>query len=97
MILLLEIVLTIVSAILAVPALILFVEIVFALTYRRGAAPSRGLRPRVAVLMPAHDEASGIGQSLQNLLPQLLPADRLLVIADNCSDDTASMATAAGA
>lgn len=97
MILLLEIVLTLVSAILVAPALILFAEIMFALTYRRGASQPQGLRPKVAVLMPAHDEATGIRQSLQNLLPQLLPADRLIVIADNCSDDTASMAAAAGA
>jgi cellulose synthase/poly-beta-1,6-N-acetylglucosamine synthase-like glycosyltransferase len=97
MILLLDIVLTTVAAILAIPALILFAEIMFAFGYRRGAAQPAGLRPRVAVLMPAHDEATGIGQSLQNLRPQLLPADRLVVIADNCADDTARIAAAAGA
>jgi cellulose synthase/poly-beta-1,6-N-acetylglucosamine synthase-like glycosyltransferase len=94
---LLALVLTVISAIVAVPALILFVEIMFAFTYRRGVAPPAGLRPKVAILMPAHDEATGIRQSLQNLLPQLLPTDRLVVIADNCADDTASMAAAAGA
>jgi cellulose synthase/poly-beta-1,6-N-acetylglucosamine synthase-like glycosyltransferase len=97
MILLLDIVLTMVSAVLAVPALILFTEVVSALLYRPGAARPQGLRPKVAVLMPAHDEATGIRQSLENLLSQLLPGDRLLVVADNCSDDTASIAAAAGA
>ncbi len=97
MILLLDIALTLVSAILAVPALILFAEVLFALRHRRGSAQPPGLRPKVAVLMPAHDEASGIRQSLHNLLPQLLPADRLIVIADNCSDETAGIAAAAGA
>ena len=97
MILLLDIVLTTISAVLAVPALILFTEITFALLYRRGNAHPQGLRPKVAVLMPAHDEATGIRQSLENLLPQLLPGDRLLVVADNCSDDTACIAAAAGA
>jgi cellulose synthase/poly-beta-1,6-N-acetylglucosamine synthase-like glycosyltransferase len=97
MILLLDIVLTVISAVLTVPALILFMEIVFALLYRPGAPRPQGRRPTVAVLMPAHDEATGIRQSLENLLPQLLPGDRLLVVADNCSDDTASIAVAAGA
>jgi cellulose synthase/poly-beta-1,6-N-acetylglucosamine synthase-like glycosyltransferase len=97
MILLLDIVLTIISAIVALPALILFAEIMFAFTYRRSASQPQAVRPKVAILMPAHDEATGIGQSLQDLLPQLLPSDRLVVIADNCSDDTASVAAAAGA
>ncbi|HEY4339880.1 MAG TPA: glycosyltransferase family 2 protein [Steroidobacteraceae bacterium] len=97
MIVLLGFILAIVSAILTLPALILFAEIMSTLGYRRDISQPRGPRPKVAVLMPAHDEAGGIRQSLQNLLPQLLPTDRLVVIADNCSDDTASIATAAGA
>ena len=97
MILVVSIVLTVISVLLAVPALILFVQTVCALTYRRGAAQPQGLRPKVAVLMPAHDEATGIRQSLENLRPQLLPGDRLVVVADNCSDDTAAIAAAAGA
>jgi cellulose synthase/poly-beta-1,6-N-acetylglucosamine synthase-like glycosyltransferase len=99
MIVLLDILLTLIAVLLAVPALILFAEIVAALSYRGGAARPAGqsLRPKVAVLMPAHDEATGILQALHNLLPLLLPTDRLVVIADNCSDDTASIAAAAGA
>jgi cellulose synthase/poly-beta-1,6-N-acetylglucosamine synthase-like glycosyltransferase len=97
MILMLDILLTMISTLLAVPALLLFAEIVFALMYRGGAARPQGPRPKVAVLMPAHDEATGILQALDNLLPLLLPTDRLVVIADNCSDDTARIAAAAGA
>ncbi len=94
---LLEIVLLLISGLLAIPALTLFAEVSLAVVYRRGTRPSPGRRPRVAVLMPAHDEAGGISQSLHSVLPQLLPTDRLVVIADNCSDDTAATATAAGA
>jgi cellulose synthase/poly-beta-1,6-N-acetylglucosamine synthase-like glycosyltransferase len=54
-------------------------------------------RPRTAVLIPAHNEAACIGTTLQALQPQLLPGDRLLVVADNCSDETADVARAAGA
>src|SRR5579862_5621655 len=97
MIFLLDAVLTAIAVVLAIPALVLFAEILSALLYRPRAPAAQNLRPTVAVLMPAHDEAVGIRQSLQNLLPQLLPADRLVVIADNCSDDTAAIAAAAGA
>jgi glycosyltransferase involved in cell wall biosynthesis len=38
-----------------------------------------------------------IAGSLRSILPQLAEADRLLVVADNCSDDTAAIATAEGA
>ncbi len=97
MIFLIDIILLVMSALLAVPALVLFAEVLFALLYRPGTSPAAGPRPKIAVLMPAHDEATGIRQSLQNLLPQLLPGDRLVVIADNCSDDTAEIAATAGA
>ena len=51
----------------------------------------------LAVLMPAHDEAAGISSAIGALLPQLRKNDRLIVIADNCSDDTAAVARASGA
>ena len=60
-------------------------------------APSGALRPRAAVLMPAHNEAAGIADALDAVRPQLRSDDRLLVVADNCSDDTAAVAAAAGA
>ena len=52
---------------------------------------------RLAVLVPAHDEATGIAATLQSVLPQLHSGDRVLVVADNCSDDTAAIARALGA
>ena len=52
---------------------------------------------KVAVLMPAHNEASTITPVLEGIQQQLRPQDTLLVIADNCSDDTASVARATGA
>lgn len=54
-------------------------------------------RPRFAVLVPAHNESTGITPTLQAIVPQLTEADRLLVIADNCDDDTAAVARLAGA
>ncbi|MBD1915399.1 MULTISPECIES: glycosyltransferase family 2 protein [Cyanophyceae] len=51
----------------------------------------------LAVLVPAHNEAEGIAATLATILPQLRPSDRLLVIADNCTDATADAARQAGA
>jgi cellulose synthase/poly-beta-1,6-N-acetylglucosamine synthase-like glycosyltransferase len=51
------------------------------------------------VIVPAHNEAEGIGQTISNLRQLAWPADlfRVIVIADNCTDDTARVARAAGA
>lgn len=53
--------------------------------------------PRVAVLVPAHNESVGLVATLADARSQLRPSDRLLVVADNCSDDTAEVARAEGA
>jgi cellulose synthase/poly-beta-1,6-N-acetylglucosamine synthase-like glycosyltransferase len=56
-----------------------------------------GKRPRIAVLVPAHNEEAGITSTITSVLNQLQAGDRLLVVADNCSDKTAEVAGAAGA
>ncbi|MDR7092352.1 glycosyltransferase family 2 protein [Hydrogenophaga laconesensis] len=53
--------------------------------------------PSTVVLMPAHDEAEIIESMVKQAL-QVLPAGgRLLLVADNCTDDTAARARSAGA
>jgi len=81
----------------AVPVAVLLVQALMA--FPRGAAPaaSTGRRPRIAVLVPAHNESGGITATLDSLRPQLVAGDRILVVADNCSDDTAAVATLGGA
>jgi len=49
------------------------------------------------VLVPAHNESAGIIPTLTDARSQLRVTDRLLVVADNCSDDTAQVARAEGA
>ena len=54
-------------------------------------------RPRAAVIVPAHDAAATIDACLAALRPQLAGGDRLIVVADNCRDDTAARARSGGA
>lgn len=64
---------------------------------RRGPSVESGEAPSFIVVMPAHDEAAGIEASARAALAQLRGGDELLVVADNCSDDTAARARALGA
>ncbi len=54
-------------------------------------------RPRTAVLIPAHNEADHIALVVQEAQKQLGKDDKLIVIADNCQDDTAEIARSVGA
>ena len=79
------------------PVWVLFVQVLLASLPVRSLAPAQGSRPRVAVLVPAHNESTLIVATLNSILPQLLAGDRLVVVADNCTDDTAALARAVGA
>ena len=93
------VVLLILAGVVAVPAFVLLMQVAVAVFTRPAPpqAPSDAAGPSVAILMPAHNEAAGITTAIASVLPQLRPGDRLLVVADNCSDDTAGVARAAGA
>lgn len=56
-------------------------------------------RSRLVVLVPAHDEELLVGRVVGSLLSQTYPRDlfKVIVIADNCSDETREVALAAGA
>ena len=58
-------------------------------------APDRPLR--LTVLIPAHDEEAIIGSTLRSLQQQSTHPDRVVVIADNCTDRTAEIAREHGA
>lgn len=79
------------------PVCVLFVQVLLAWLPARSLPSAKSSRPRVAVLVPAHNESSVIVATLKTIGPQLLEWDRLLVVADNCADDTAALARAAGA
>ena len=75
----------------------LLAEVLAGVARGSGAADRSERAGALAVLVPAHDEAGVIGATLASIAPQLREGDTLLVVADNCADDTAAIARAAGA
>lgn len=87
------------AIVLFVPVCVFSLEVAAAvfLADRDYSVPSNLRRSGVAVVIPAHNESLGLLPTLNDIKPQLAGKDRLLVVADNCSDDTAAVARAAGA
>ncbi len=86
------------ALILLVPVLVIFIECAASLfPLQRKRWDSSVIQPKIAVLVPAHNEAAVIRPTLQALLSQLSSSDRLVVIADNCTDETANIARQTGA
>ncbi|BAM02567.1 glycosyltransferase family 2 protein [Phycisphaera mikurensis] len=83
----------------SVPMLVFVVECLAALTPppRRAVEANPQARPSLGVIVPAHNEELTLAESLAALIPQLWPGDRVVVVADNCTDRTAAIARAAGA
>ncbi len=79
------------------------ISMFFALQCVLGVFPNRSktatssARPPAALLVPAHNEEGNIMAVLNSLKPQVQQHDRIIVVADNCSDRTAELALGAGA
>jgi cellulose synthase/poly-beta-1,6-N-acetylglucosamine synthase-like glycosyltransferase len=59
--------------------------------------PSRAIhRGEVAVIVPARNEREQIGSTLLALQNQTRPSNKIIVVANNCTDDTAEIALACG-
>ena len=99
----LSVLLWLLLALVALPVLVLALQVGAAWPRRSDGLPLQmpsapeGQAPRIAVLVPAHDEAVVIARTVQRLRAALTPHDVLCVVADNCSDDTARLARDAGA
>jgi cellulose synthase/poly-beta-1,6-N-acetylglucosamine synthase-like glycosyltransferase len=92
-----ELAFALVGLLLALPVLTLFLQLLMAMPRGRQSKVPEGARRRVAVLVPAHNEELGIGDTLNSIHRQLETGDRLVVVADNCSDRTAEVARQHGA
>ena len=92
-----EILLILLTVALLLPASVFFMQVLSALSPRRTQPMPVGRRPAVAIIVPAHNESLLIAHTLHSIRAQLTADDRLLVVADNCTDDTARIAAEAGA
>jgi cellulose synthase/poly-beta-1,6-N-acetylglucosamine synthase-like glycosyltransferase len=86
-----------VGLIFAVPVLTLFMQVIMTLPRQSKTKIPAGRRPHVAVLIPAHNEQEVIEKTLLSISNQLMAGDRVIVVADNCSDRTADIARQFGA
>lgn len=85
-----------VLALLAVPVITFSFQILIAILpgYKNKTwGPSNA---NIAILIPAHNESSGIQDTLQSIKAHATQNTRIVVIADNCSDNTAEVARNAG-
>jgi cellulose synthase/poly-beta-1,6-N-acetylglucosamine synthase-like glycosyltransferase len=87
------------AALLTIPVAAFLIEIIAAIAPPRRAYPASHSRrdQRVTVVVPAHNESTALLPTLADIKTQIHVNDRLLVVADNCSDDTAAVAATAGA
>ena len=85
----------------SIPAGLAVYQLVLAVAAFRYRPPAALDAPsmRIAVLVPSHDEEASVARCVGSLLDQRYPHDlfTVIVIADNCTDETASVARAAGA
>ena len=85
--------------ILAIPVSVLLIQVLASLFWltRNNEIATLDNLSSIAVIVPAHNESVGIIRTIKSILPQLKHNDQLIVIADNCSDDTANIASDLGA
>ncbi len=84
------------ALVIGVPLLVFTIELLVGLL--PGSPPrSRAAVGNVAMLIPAHNESGGIAAMLDALRQVAPQGTRILVVADNCSDETAAIARGLGA
>jgi hypothetical protein len=96
-----SIVVVAVLSIVALPATAacLYLLALTCLSRRPAAAPAASKQIFFDIIVPAHDEAAGIGKTIASLQRLSWPSSRyrIVVVADNCADATASISREAGA
>ncbi len=82
-----------ISCLIIIPCLVLFIECLMSLF---SPLKTSEIKPEdnfdFKILIPAHNEETVIKTTLNSLLPQVDSPDKIIVIADNCSDETAAIA-----
>jgi len=93
----LDVVFLILICLVAVPVIVFAVEVSLALLPNRAVYATSEVCPKIAVLVPAHNEERVIQKTLSHIQEQLSSEDRLIVVADNCDDMTVDISKEFGA
>lgn len=99
----LELLLLLLITALTLPVLVLLVQVIASLFSLKRIKPSQVSYANisVAVIVPAHNESLGIATTILSILPQLESSNplqnQLIVVADNCTDDTVEISRQLGA
>ncbi|HEY6564254.1 MAG TPA: glycosyltransferase family 2 protein [Pirellulaceae bacterium] len=80
------------------PTLVVLLQVVGSLLPKALSYPDQSeVEPATVVLIPAHNEGRGAAKTVRSARNASGPRTRILVVADNCQDDTADQARSAGA
>ncbi|HAN73621.1 MAG TPA: glycosyl transferase [Planktothrix sp. UBA8402] len=89
--------LTLIALALAIPISVFLIECLAALVQKPSSNQNYAVvNPRISVLIPAHNEALGIETTLNTILSQVDDNKSVVVIADNCTDETATISRQLG-
>jgi cellulose synthase/poly-beta-1,6-N-acetylglucosamine synthase-like glycosyltransferase len=96
-----SIVVVVTLSIITLPATLacLYLLVLSCLSGRLASPPRSAQKMFFDIIVPAHDEAAGIGKTIASLQQLSWPGSRfrIVVVADNCTDTTASVSRDAGA
>jgi cellulose synthase/poly-beta-1,6-N-acetylglucosamine synthase-like glycosyltransferase len=84
--------LTIIAIFLLIPTLVIFVQVLSATLIKPRLVDVNPTLDSIAILIPAHNESIGIIPTINSIKAQLKAIDRIVVVADNCNDDTYNLA-----
>ena len=87
-----SILITALSVIVFIPIATFSIQCLLSLLPGQKKVPVPDSPPRLTVLIPAHNEQDVIGGIIEDVTGQLNSGDRIIVIADNCQDDTVAVA-----
>jgi cellulose synthase/poly-beta-1,6-N-acetylglucosamine synthase-like glycosyltransferase len=87
---------SLIVVIISIPVITFFVQVLLSLLPSRHKSIVTKHTPTTTILIPAHNESTGIIQTLLSIKAQLTQNIKVLVVADNCNDDTAAVARGHG-
>lgn len=96
----LDVLFTIAAVSVSIPVFVFALEIIRSIVPQNSGLPTTEdptALPSTAVLVPAHNEAAIFSRTLAQICSQIPDPSMILVVADNCEDNTAEIARSAGA